>query len=86
MKRRITRITVQTEREVIFSHEKEPREAWCVRCAKVVQLIDRLEAAGLLGIDSAALLDRDVIHLVETGRGHFLICLDSLQGHTNSDD
>lgn len=87
MKRRITRITVQTEREVIFSPEKETREAWCERCAREVQLIDHSEAAGLLGIDSPRpLTERDAIHLVETTKGCFLICLDSLRRHTNSDD
>jgi len=87
MKRRVTRITVQREREVIFSHDKENREAWCGRCAKSVQLIDSSEAAGLLGLDStAALPERDGIHLVETTKGAFLICLDSLRRHTNSED
>jgi hypothetical protein len=87
MKRRITRIRVQTEREVIFTSGIEAGSAWCVRCGNPVPLVNRSQAAKLLAPDSPdALLDRDGIHLVEVAKGRFLICLESLQDHTNLND
>lgn len=80
MKRRITRIKVETEREVIVGQNSVDRESLCIRCGRPVALLDRSEAESLfqLSLDEfRALIQREDLHVFEI-QGRFLICSSSL--------
>ena len=79
-KKRITKITVESER-VVISHRRHAALAWCAACRAQTRRLRPEEAAAI-----AAVTPRTIYRWVEAGKLHFtespdgglLICLDSL--------
>lgn len=79
-KKRITRITVESER-IIISSRRHAASAWCAACRAQTQMLKPEEASAI-----AAVTPRTIYRWVEAGKLHFtespdgwlLICLDSL--------
>ena len=78
MKRRITRISVETEREVIVGGDGLVSGPWCPQCGKPVVLI---EHHGKLQTQTeVCATNPDNRHLVEVVEGRILICPNSQPG------
>lgn len=77
MKRRITRISVETEREVIVAEHRVTNESWCPQCGKPVVLIERNDK--LQTQTEVCATKPDNRHLVEVVDGRILICPNSQQ-------
>ena len=74
MKRRITRISVETEREVILGGRDLIPGPWCPECGKPVVLI---ETNKLQTQTEVCATKPDNRHLVEVVDGRILICPNS---------
>jgi hypothetical protein len=80
MKRRITRISVETEREVIVGARDMSSDSWCPQCGTPVVLIEHGKAAAALELsaqESQALIKPVNAHLVEVVKGRIRICPNS---------
>ena len=79
-KKRITKITVESER-IIISRRQPAASAWCAACRAKTQMLNPEEAAAI-----AAVTPRTIYRWVEAGKLHFtespdgglLICINSL--------
>ena len=80
MAKRITRITIETERTLII-RGANPVRAWCTRCSAEVDTVV-LNAAGVLAqVDHDTIqgwLQTEELHAAQMADGSAQICLDSL--------
>jgi len=88
MRKRTARITVETERLLVISRAGKSIEAWCERCDANAQFIGIDEAAAVAGVSQRTIFrwaEADSVHLVETGDGKAMFCLQSIlrQGTSN---
>lgn len=81
MAKRITEITVETERFLILHRRTRNVRAWCDQCNSEVGTATPAEAARLAGVSLAAIYDlaaAGAIHSGFTTGGESFICLKSL--------
>jgi len=79
--KKITKVTVETERVFIFRSSGELQSGWCVRCAAEAQMAPVTEAAREAGLSELViyqLLDARTLHFREDADGRVLVCLNSL--------
>lgn len=75
------RITVETERTLIFRNRSGARRDWCAECGKQVQMasIDLAASVNLMSERGIyQLIESGAIHFAEDSDGRVLVCLDSL--------
>ncbi|HEX8098530.1 MAG TPA: hypothetical protein VF507_10855 [Pyrinomonadaceae bacterium] len=80
--RKITEITVETERVTTVSRRPQPLQQWCGPCARVVTMLraeDAALSAGLSLRQICRLADAGTLHYAETPEGTLFICFDSLR-------
>lgn len=79
--KRITKVTVETERLFIFRNVGTAEAGWCSECAAETQVATVAYAAREAGLSEWALyqlLDARALHFSEAADGRVLICLNSL--------
>jgi len=79
--RRITKITIESERTVIFRSFGGQQWRWCERCqaeAQMTSVADAAREAGLSELAIYQLLDARTLHFREDADGRVLVCLNSL--------
>ena len=78
---RITKLTIERERTLIFRTFGGRQPHWCDRCGAEAQMTSVAEAAREAGSGELAiyqLLDSGVVHFMEDPEGRVLVCLNSL--------
>jgi hypothetical protein len=78
---RITKVTVETERTVIFRNSNGQQQGWCVTCDSEAQMTTVAGAAREASLSEFAiyqLLDARALHFREDADGRILVCLNSL--------
>ena len=81
MKKRTTRITVETERLLVIRRSKNVIEGWCTQCGEHSNFIAVDEAAAVAGVSERTVFrwaEADAIHLLETSGGKAMFCLNSI--------
>lgn len=81
MTKRITEITVETERFLILHRQTRRIRVWCDRCNSEVGTVSPSEAASLAGVSLAAIYSRAAAGAIHSGfnaQGEVFICLKSL--------
>jgi hypothetical protein len=81
MKKRIARITVETERLLVIPRSKTSFDGWCGQCQAEVKLIGLEEAAAIAGASQRAVFrwaEAGEIHFTETASGRVMFCLNSI--------
>lgn len=76
------RITIETERTLIFRNRSAFSEAWCVECDAQVQMAGVDAAAEQTGVSELAvyqLVESGAVHFIEDEKQHVLVCLNSLR-------
>lgn len=79
--KKITTLTVETERTFIFRCLGAQHLAWCLGCGAEVQMATVAEAARVAGLSELAvyqLIDDGLLHFAEDSERRVLICLNSL--------
>jgi hypothetical protein len=78
---RITKVTIETERTVIFRNSNGQQPGWCGTCDSEAQMTTVAGAAREAGLSEFAiyqLLDARALHFREDADGRILVCLNSL--------
>ena len=81
MPRRITKVTIESERTFIFRTVGGRRPRLCDGCGAEAQMMgvaDAARDAGLSELDIYQLLDDGLVHFTEDTGGRVLVCLNSL--------
>jgi excisionase family DNA binding protein len=81
MRKRRTKITIETERVIVIRKRRPLTQEWCNRCGEIVSMVTVDEAAGIAGVSSRTIyrwVEADRIHFTETSDRRLLICPDSL--------
>ena len=81
MPRRITKLTIETERTYIFRNFGGQQPLWCEACGADVQMATVAEVAKEAGLSELAiyqLVDARALHFREDAGGRVLVCLNSL--------
>ena len=81
MKKKRARLTVETERLLVFSRSRRVVDRWCPECRADVKMIGIDEAAAVSGVGQRMvflLAEVGKIHFVETVEGQALFCVNSL--------
>lgn len=79
--RRIRRVIVETERTFIFRSRSSVCNQWCGECGADVQMagVDVVaRESGVSELSIYQLIESRVLHFMEAGDGHLLVCLNSL--------
>ncbi len=82
--KRIRRVTIKTERTVVFTNRDTVRVVWCAECGAGVGMMCVRGAARAAGVNELAiyrLVDWRLLHYSEDSEGRVLVCLDSLRRH-----
>ena len=80
--RRFRRVTVRTERTLVFRSHGGVRTEWCPGCAAEVGMVCVDGAARETGFSELAiyrLVEESALHFREDAEGRLLICLNSLR-------
>ena len=80
--RRVRRVTVRTERTLIFRSHGSVRIQWCAGCAARVGMVCVDGAAREVGLSELAiykLIEERALHFSEDAEGRVLVCLNSLR-------
>ena len=80
--KRITRITLETERVLVIRGQRS-RDVWCDVCGAQVQMVTLGEASSIAGVSELVVcrrIDARSLHSTETPDGRIFICLNSLLG------
>ncbi len=80
--KRVRRVTVKTERTLVFRSRDSLRVEWCAECGEKVGMMSVDGAARESGMSEMAiykLVEARALHFSEDAEGHFLICLNSLR-------
>jgi hypothetical protein len=84
--RRITRLTIETERTFIFRSRSNPEPRWCAECRAEVEMAF-IDAAAIVSGLSEMIIYRSIeahtLHFAEGEDGRVLVCLNSLLKRTN---
>jgi len=81
VRKRRTKITVESHQVMVIRQSKATVKAWCAVCGEPVQMVTAEQAARLNGLSLRAVLRRveaDQLHFTETPEGTLFICLNSL--------
>ena len=79
--RRMRRVTVETERTLIFRSRSRPQVLWCACCEAEVEMASVETAAHEIGLTELAiyeLVESGHVHFNEDAKGRVLVCLNSL--------
>jgi excisionase family DNA binding protein len=80
-KKRRTEITIETERLLVMSVQRESSLGWCDNCAGQVTMITPNEAAVRARISPRTIyqwVEAGKLHFTKTSEGSLFICLNSL--------
>jgi len=80
--RLVRRVTVKTERTLVFRSHGSVRYEWCEECGAEVGMMCVDGAARESGMTEMAiykLVEARVLHFSEDAEGHCLVCLNSLR-------
>ena len=80
MRKRVTTITVESERVIEIRWQGRRRERRCERCGVEVRMLTPSEAAAVADVSSQTVLgwvEAGFVHFIKTSEG-LLVCLDSL--------
>ena len=82
MRKRTTKVTVETERTFIFRSRDDKQSGWCAMCGAEAEMLT-LEAAARDASVSQLTICRRIevrsLHITETADGRVFICLNSLR-------
>lgn len=79
--KRITKLTVESERTFIFRTRSSTQAAWCAGCGAEVEMVTIDVAAREAGLRELAvyqLIASGALHSTEDAEGRLLVCLNSL--------
>jgi hypothetical protein len=82
--KRITRITVESERVVVLNRHQKSFVAWCVECQAKTPMLKPEEAAAIAGVTPRTIyrwIEMGRLHFTESSDGWLLVCLQSLLSH-----
>ena len=80
-KRRIRRVTIETERTLIFRSRSGQCDAWCPECGAQRHMLIPPKAAAVAGLSERAiyrLIEAGAVHFAEDENGSLLVCGESL--------
>jgi hypothetical protein len=80
--RRIRRVTIETERTLIFRSRTGQRDALCPECGAQRQMLIPPKAAAVAGLSERAiyrLIEAGALHFAEHANGCLLVCGESLE-------
>lgn len=80
--KRVRRVTVKTERTLIFRSRGSVQPEWCAECGAEVGMVCVEEAAREAGVGELTiykLVEEQALHFREDTEGRVLICLNSLR-------
>ena len=80
--KRVRRVTVRTERTLVFRSRDSIRFEWCAECGAEVGMVCVGGAALEAGVSELAiyrLVEERAVHFREDAEGRVLVCLDSLR-------
>jgi hypothetical protein len=80
-RKRTAKVTIETERTLIFRNSSRLQEGWCVACGSKAQMTTVIGAAREAGLSELAiyqLLEVGAIHMSADSDGRILICINSL--------
>jgi len=80
--KRVRRVTVTTERTLIFRSHGSVRVEWCPECEAEVSVVSVDGAARESGVSELAiyrLVEEHALHFKEDAGGHVFVCLNSLR-------
>ena len=79
--KRITKVSLETERTYIFRNRDGARRIWCLGCdaeTEMLTVAGASEASSLSELVIYRLIDSGAVHFAEDTEGHVLVCLTSL--------
>ncbi|HET6892194.1 MAG TPA: hypothetical protein VFH31_13910 [Pyrinomonadaceae bacterium] len=79
--KRITRLSIETERTYIFRSRDDSRVAWCTRCGAETEMATVAGASDVSGLSELAIyqfVESGALHFTEDESGRVLVCLVSL--------
>jgi hypothetical protein len=80
-RKRITRLTVETERTLVFRARQSTETRWCARCKAKVEMAFVDAAAKISGLTEMMIynfIEERSLHLAEDESRRVLVCLNSL--------
>jgi len=80
--KRVRRVTVKTERTLVFRSQDSVRVEWCAECGAEVGMMNVDGAARESGVSELALyklVEARALHFSEDAEGRVLVCLNSLR-------
>jgi hypothetical protein len=80
--KRVTRVTVKTERTFVFRSKNSMRAEWCGMCGLEVEMMSVEGVAQEVGMSELAiykLVEARALHFSEDAEGRVLVCLNSLR-------
>ena len=80
--KRVRRVTVKTERTLVFRSRGSVRVEWCAECGAEVGMVSVDGAAREAGVSELAiykLVEEHALHFSEDAEGRVLVCLNSLR-------
>jgi len=86
-RRRIRKLTLETERTFIFRSRGASRLGWCEQCQAEVELMSVADAAQETKFSELALyqlIEAGALHFEREGAVNILVCLDSLRRNQRS--
>ncbi|HET8678032.1 MAG TPA: hypothetical protein VFO63_19685 [Blastocatellia bacterium] len=84
--KRITRLTIETERTFIFRSRRSTEARWCAECGTVVEMSYVDAAATASGLSEMIIyrsIEARALHFAEDEDGRVLVCPNSLLKRTN---
>jgi hypothetical protein len=84
--RRITRLTIETERTFIFRSRRSAEARWCAECGSEVEMTFVDAAAIVSGLSEMAIyqsISSRALHFAENEDGRLFVCLNSLLKRTS---
>ena len=81
VRKRKTKITVESHQVTVIRHSQASVRAWCAVCGEPVRMVTADQAAIVTGTSLRAVLrqvEADQLHFTETTEGRLFICLNSL--------
>jgi hypothetical protein len=80
--KRVRRVTVKTERTLVFRSRGSVRVEWCAECCAEIGMVSVDGAARERGdseLEIYKLIEARALHFSEDATGRVLVCLDSLR-------
>lgn len=79
--KRTTKLTIESERAIVFRTRRVASQEWCAECGEIVPLITAAEGAALLRVSPSAvyrMVEVQKLHFTRTDEDALLICFNSL--------